>query len=200
MPTTRAEQGLPEDAVVLASFNGVQKLDPALFDHWLDILRDVPAAVLWQLAEPAAGDQLKTYAAARGIDPARLVIAPKVNYFHHLARIRLADLALDTHAYGGGVTSVTMLWAGVPIVTLAGRHAGSRMTASILHTAGLGELVTDTTDGYTGLAVALTTDAPRRAALPQRLAQNLPQTSLLDPARFAAQLEDVYREALQRQG
>ena len=195
VPTSRAEQGLPEDALVLASFNGAQKLDPALFDHWLEILRDVPAAVLWQLAEPAAGARLKARAARRGIDPGRLVIAPKVNYFHHLARIRLADLALDTHPYGGGVTSIAMLWAGVPIVTLAGRHAGSRMTASILRTAGLGELVTESHTAYRRLAIDLATDADRRRALKERLARTLPATSLLDPSRFARQLETVFRQA-----
>jgi predicted O-linked N-acetylglucosamine transferase (SPINDLY family) len=38
---------LPQDAFILASFNSNQKLNPALFGTWLQLLRVLPRAVLW---------------------------------------------------------------------------------------------------------------------------------------------------------
>ena len=82
------------------------------------------------------------------------------------------------------------------IVWQANAHVGRAFRFSEDPT--LGDLVTDTPGAYTQLVVGLATDAPRRAALRERLAATLPRTSLLDPGRFAAQLEDVYREACAR--
>ena len=46
---TRESCGLPEDAVVFASFNNSYKYTPALFDVWMRILNKVPGSVLWLL-------------------------------------------------------------------------------------------------------------------------------------------------------
>lgn len=196
VPTTRTAQGLPEDALVLASFNGPQKLDPRHFELWLDILEACPKAVLWQLADESIGGRLRRRASARGLSPERLILAGKVNYYHHLARIRLADLALDTYPYGGGVTSLNLLWAGVPIVSRAGRHAGSRMTASLLTAAGLDELVVTTFEAYRDTALALTADPVRHADLRARLEAHVAASDLLRPIRLAKALEAIYGETL----
>lgn len=46
--TTHPPQ-LPYDRFVFASFNNYQKLDPATFDMWANVLRRVPHSVLWML-------------------------------------------------------------------------------------------------------------------------------------------------------
>jgi predicted O-linked N-acetylglucosamine transferase (SPINDLY family) len=40
---------------------------------------------------------------------------------HHLARISLANLFLDTFPYNAHTSAIDTLWAGVPIVTRSGR-------------------------------------------------------------------------------
>jgi protein O-GlcNAc transferase len=47
------------------------------------------------------------------------------------------DIALDPFPCVGGTTSMDTLWMGVPFVTLAGKHFGSRMGVTILTNAGL---------------------------------------------------------------
>jgi protein O-GlcNAc transferase len=56
------------------------------------LLRQVEGSVLWLLQTTRS---LCNEARARGIDPWRLVFAPKVDVSLHLARHRLADLFLD---------------------------------------------------------------------------------------------------------
>jgi predicted O-linked N-acetylglucosamine transferase (SPINDLY family) len=66
----------------------------------------------------------------------------------HIARLRCADLVLDTMPVGSHTTGCDALWAGVPMLTCPGRTFASRVGASILHTAGLSGLVAPTLDDY----------------------------------------------------
>ena len=59
-------------------------------------------------------------AAAHGIDPARLIFAPKLDQEEHLGRLALADLVLDTLPYNAHTTASDALWTGVPLVTVLG--------------------------------------------------------------------------------
>ncbi len=76
---TRAHWGLPEDALVMGNFNQSFKLSPQTFDAWTRIMKAVPNSVMWLLEDnPQATQNLKLAAAERGVDPARLVFAPRV--------------------------------------------------------------------------------------------------------------------------
>lgn len=46
---TRAQYGISEDKFVFCNFNQNYKIDPAVFDCWMRILKRVPNAVLWLL-------------------------------------------------------------------------------------------------------------------------------------------------------
>src|SRR5207248_4400232 len=96
----RAEVGLPEDAFVFCCFNNTWKINREIFDIWMRLLRRVDGSVLWLLETTSlAAINLRKEASRRGIDPARLIFAPRVDLPEHLARHRLADLFLDTLPY-----------------------------------------------------------------------------------------------------
>ncbi|MCH8931172.1 MAG: hypothetical protein IIA98_09710 [Proteobacteria bacterium] len=94
----RSALGLPDDAFVFASFNNPLKIGPAVFGAWMRILKRVPGSVLWLFAEDSADAErnLAREAKTRGIRPERLVFAGRVPLAEHLARVRQADLFLDT--------------------------------------------------------------------------------------------------------
>ena len=83
------ECGLPADAFVFCAFNQHAKINAAIFAAWLRVLDAVPESVLWLLAGPGE-PRLRAAAAAAGVDPARLVFAPRMPMVKHLARHRLA--------------------------------------------------------------------------------------------------------------
>jgi predicted O-linked N-acetylglucosamine transferase (SPINDLY family) len=62
----------------------------------------------------------------------------------YIARFRLADLYLDTYPFGSHTTVNDALFAGLPVVTLAGRSMASRTSASQLGAVGLPDLVAHT--------------------------------------------------------
>jgi len=195
-PRARDRYGLPESAVVLASLGQVMKLNPILFTIWLDILREQTDAVLWlACATVEARENLRRAARSDGVDPERIVFAERLpSLADHLARYRVADLALDTFPYGSHTTAVDALWAGCPLVALAGEAFASRVSGSILRAACFPELVATSIEDYRALVSDLVRDRGRRMTLRARLEAGRERCALFDPARFTAALEQAYAE------
>jgi len=57
-----------------------------------------------------------------GIEPSRIVFTPTAYKEEHIRRGQLADIFLDTFSYNGHTTSMDILWAGTPVVTLPGLY------------------------------------------------------------------------------
>ena len=192
---TRAEAGLPETGFIFCCFNSNWKITAPLFDIWMRLLQQVEGSVLWLLDGPGAPN-LRAQAAKRGIDPARLVFAPKARPEAHLARHQLADLFLDTLPYNAHTTASDALWTGVPLVTCIGEVFQSRVAASLLKAIGLPELVTTTPQTYEALALELAQNPALLAATRDKLQRNRLTTPLYDSARFAANIEAAYKAML----
>ena len=185
----RTDVGLPEDAVVLASFNNIYKYNADLFAVWMGILKRCDKAVLWLLDDnPWATAQLQQRALEHGIPLHRLVLAKRCTHQEYRQRLRLADIYLDTYPYNAGSTARDVLDARLPMVTLSGKTFISRMAGSMLHAAGVGELVTHSHADYEALVVALAHDPQRIAALKQTLEERS-ATWHQAPARLIASLE-----------
>jgi len=191
-PTRRAA-GLPAEDFVFCCFNAAWKITPAVFDVWMRLLATVPGSVLWLLEDNAVmPGHLCAAAVARGIEPARLVFAPRLPSAEHLARHRLADLFLDTLPYNAHTTASDALWAGLPVLTSLGTQFDGRVAASLLQAVGLPELVTHNIADYEALALALAQDPTRLAGLRARLAANRLSSPLYDTDRFRTAIEAAY--------
>ena len=195
----RADWGLPEDALVLASFNQIYKIVPHWLDQWARLLHELPQAVLWQLAgSDTAHANLGRELAARGVDPKRLVIAPQVESKDHLARAALADIFIDTFPCNGHTTVSDALWAGLPVVTRCGESFASRVGASLLRAVGLGEWAADDDEGYVQRVLSLARDTSQRVGVRARLERARADAPLFDSQRFARDLEALYLRMWQR--
>jgi protein O-GlcNAc transferase len=191
---TRAEAGLPEHGLVFCCFNASFKFTPDLFDVWMRLLRAVEGSVLW-LPKLNAGvvNNLRGEAQRRGVSPDRLVLAPLTLLNEdHLARLRLADLFLDTLYYNAHTTANDALFAGVPLVTCAGETFASRVAGSLLHALGLPELVTHSVADYEAVALRLARDPALLAATKKKLARHRASYPLFNTARFTRHLEAAY--------
>jgi len=196
---TRAEAGLADDAIVLCAFHQSYKISAEVFATWCDLLQRLPGSVLWLLQWNTNVQQSLTAAAGeRGIDADRLVFAPVLPLEIHLARLACADIFLDAWPCNAHTTAGEALWVGVPVVTVRGRTFAQRVAASLLHTIGLDELIADDVPAYSAQVIALAGDAPRRAALRERLAASRLSTPLFDGAAFAKDIEALYRRMWER--
>ncbi len=197
---SRSEAGLPVEGMVFASFNNSYKFSPPLFDVWMDILKAVPGSVLWLLAGKAGtstDDNLRRQARLRGVDPQRLIMMPKLPHLDYLARLSLADLFLDTLPYNAHTTASDALWAGCPVLTCAGRSFAARVAGSLLHSAGLPDLVTGNLSEYQRRAVELGNHGQLRAELKQRVS-GARSSALFDTAGFCRNLEAAFLQMAKR--
>ncbi len=192
-PLSRREHGLPEGAIVFCCFNSTYKINAAFLASWMRLLAAVDGSVLWLLRSNArAAENLVAHVRSSGIDPARIVFADPKDLPVHLARHRLADLALDTLPYNAHTTGSDALWAGLPMVTCKGDNFAGRVGASLLDAVGLPELIAENLADYEALAIALGTDRARLAATKAKLAQNLSTAALFDTDRFRRHIEAAY--------
>jgi predicted O-linked N-acetylglucosamine transferase (SPINDLY family) len=191
---TRASMGLPETGVVLCSFNNARKITPEVFDCWCEVLREIPDAVLWLFAEhQLVATNLRREAQQRGVAPERLLFAPRATQADHLARLRLADLALDTLPYNGHTTASDALWMGIPVLTCRGSTFPARVAASLLAAVGLPELVTNDLAQYRDEALALAGDPAKLLDCRRRLVASHKSSPYFDSAKFARDLEALYQ-------
>ena len=191
---SRAALGLKDDALVLLGANAVYKITPPLWAAWLEVLRRLPDAQLWQLSGGEQADaQLR---AAAGELAGRIVFAPPVGMDEHLARLQVADLALDSWPCNGHTTTSDALAAGVPVVTMMNDSFPGRVAASILSTVGMEDCVTRGPAGYVDRICELGRDAAARQALRDHIATR--PAALYDMTHFARDLESLYARMWER--
>lgn len=195
----RADHGIPQDAFVYCCFNATYKITPTEFQIWMDLLGKVEGSVLWLLAGSARAEtNLRLHAANRGVDPDRLIFAPKLAPAAYLERMQFADLFLDTFNYNAHTTASDALWAGLPIITKCGDGFAARVGASLLKAVGLGDLIATSERDYATLALGLAGDPERLAALRVHLEFNRTNLPLFDSARFTKHFETAFDEAYDR--
>lgn len=197
---SRASLGLPEDKVVLCCFNQTYKLSPHMLDLWAQILHQAPNTVLWMLAwNPQARARLDAELLQRGIGKERVFWAPKQNLAEHIARLRAADLFLDTWPCNAHTTASEALWAGVPVLTVPGATYASRVAASLATACGQAELACESEADYVATAVALAQNLPRLRALQQHLDTERLRLPLFDTNRYVRHYEALLTRMFERQ-
>jgi protein O-GlcNAc transferase len=198
-PSTRKAVGLPEKATVLCCFHNSYKILPEVFDHWTNILKRVKGSVLWLLEDSdATVRNLRKEASARGVDSRRLIFAKRIAPAQHLARLRLADLFLDTLPCNAHTTASDALWVGLPLVTCMGQTFAGRVGASLLKAVQLPELITTSLDEYEDLVVRLSHQPSRLRDARCKLERNRYNTPLFDTAQTTRSLEALYMQMYER--
>ncbi|MDD2727893.1 tetratricopeptide repeat protein [Malikia sp.] len=191
---TREAHGLPPAGFVFCCFNNSYKITPQVFSIWMRLLQQVAHSVLWLLHDnDDAVRNLRKEATQRGVDPTRLVFAPRQLPELHLARHCHADLFLDTLPINAHTTASDALWAGLPLLTCPGEAFAARVAASLLTSAGLPELIASDWAEYERLALQLATEPGRLAELKARLQANRLTCDLFNTEKTTRALETAYR-------
>jgi predicted O-linked N-acetylglucosamine transferase (SPINDLY family) len=170
---SRSEFGLSDEAFVMAAFGNVYKITPQTFATWMELLKEIPSAVLWIIDDnPTTTANLKAHAVAANADLGRIHFTPRTTHIEYKAKLRLADVFLDTFPYNCGSTTNDVVQAGVPIVTVSGKTLVSRMGGSILQSLGLSQLIASNLSEYkTKIAGLADPQNPTHQALKMQLSR-----------------------------
>ena len=190
--TSRETYGLPADGFVFASQAASYKVLPEMFSLWARLLASADHSVLWlRPMRPEAQSNLRNEAGRRGIASERLIFAPREPMPQYLARYRLADLYLDTYPFGSHTTVNDALFAGLPVLTIAGRSMAARASASQLRAVGLPEMVASSHEDYESIALALVRDRSRLGDLTAGLRSQGRTSALFDMTSYTRRFEDA---------
>ncbi len=190
--TTRAEHNLPTDAMVACSFNVSWKFTAPMWACWMRAMNAQPRMVLWLIDNNAdATENLRQAARSAGVDPSRIVFAPRIAHAEHLARTALADIALDTSPFNSHTTGSDALWMGVPMLTLRGDTFDARVGASLLAAAGLPSLITTSATEYEEKLLQLLSSPSDLAELKAECLWAREACALFDSRRYAQALESA---------
>ncbi|AME03890.1 O-linked N-acetylglucosamine transferase, SPINDLY family protein [Selenomonas sp. oral taxon 136] len=192
-------QRTPHENVVFASFNNFAKITDAMLTAWGEILRAVPTArLLLKNVHPLKETltRMKKRAVRAGIDPARLELRPGSK--DYLADYLDADVILDTFPYQGGGTTCEALCMGLPIVVRAGARHGARFGVSLLHNAGLSELIAGSTEEYIERAILLARDRELLRALQTAVPHMMRASPLMNGMGYVRAMEAAYQMIWER--
>ncbi len=158
-PSDSPEVGISQVPVMtFGSCNHLSKMGEATLDLWSSVLRAVPVSRLLlktrHLGDPGIQDRVREAFRKRGIEADRLVFAGHTaGLTEHLRAYHELDIALDPHPYNGGTTTCDALWMGVPVLALAGNTMVSRMSSSMLTSAGMTDWIATSPSDFVSRAI-----------------------------------------------
>lgn len=140
----RSDFNLPENAFILGCFSRIEKILPNIFDIWMNILnkyKDTYLALC--INNEIVKNNIKIYCKTKDFDFDRIIFLKPIEHKDNLKRISTFDLYLDTFPYNGHTgISDSLFQCCVPTISFTGKSFASRVSLSLLDTAGLKKLAT----------------------------------------------------------
>ena len=189
------QMNIPNHSFVFCCFNNSYKISLDEFSIWMRILNKVENSVLWLIGSNKWVQQnLSKEAESNGISSKRLIFANQLTHSEHLARLKLADLFLDTFNVNAHTTTSDALWAGTPVITKIGNSFASRVAASILKAVGLSELVVQNEKEYENLILEIANSPKKLKQIKETLSSNILSKPLFNSTMYINHLEEAYKQ------
>jgi len=183
--------------VTFGSFNNNLKINSLLLALWAQVLKAVAGSRLLLKFKAAADASVREHYRREferfGIESERVEFVGWKSRKQHLLLYSSIDIALDTYPYQGTTTTCEALWMGVPVISLLGRHHASRVALSILSRIGMEFFVAREPQEYISKAAALANNPESLSRIRASMRSRMLGTSLCDPVRFTATVEEAYR-------
>lgn len=186
--------------VTFGSFNNRQKIGVECVVLWAKLLQAVPDSRLliksvFGVDEQTSRDALVNQFVSLGISAERIRIeSAKASQEEHLAMYSEIDIALDTYPYHGVTTTCEALWMGVPVVSRQGDRHVSRVGASILTNASLGDLVADSDEQFVEIASQLAADIDSLSVIRGALREVVKASRLTNGSAMANDISSAMRQ------
>lgn len=138
---TREDFGYPANEFLYCCFNRNEKISVELLNTWVEILDNVKnSSIVIFINNDVAKKNLANYFINK-VNTHRIFYSSFTNIEDHLKRLSLNNLFLDTFPYNSHVTASDALYAGLPLLTIAGESFASRVASSLLNEFKLNEFI-----------------------------------------------------------
>jgi predicted O-linked N-acetylglucosamine transferase (SPINDLY family) len=185
--------------VTFAYVGATTRLHDALLAAWAAILLQLPGARLRldtrTYSDPDLAAEMAARFAEHGVPASQL----QIGYTSPVWQVyQEVDIVLDCFPHNCGTTTFEALWMGIPVVSVLDRPSVGRFGASILGAIGKQSWVAPDVDSYVALAVAMAQDLDALEHERRTLRQTMRDSSFLDHAGFAREMEAAYRAMWQQ--
>ncbi len=193
MINNRENYGISKETFVFCSFNNSYKIQPQLFQIWMEILKSVDKSVLWLIeSSQVFKKNLLIEVEKAGIEQNKILFSPQVNRQKYLEQYQAVDLFLDTLPYNAGTTASDAIWSGVPVLTQIGNSYSGRMAASLLSMFDLHELIVKSAEQYKNVAIELANQPKRLLNIKTKIVKERFKSPLFNGKFFSNNLELAY--------
>ena len=188
-----------KDKIGIGTFNHSRKLSFKCISLFAKIIKEIEGSELVlksiSFIEKEEQDRIYKLFMNEGITPDQIRILPWVEgRENHLNCYEELDIALDPFPYGGATTTCEALAMGVPVVSMHGEGMVGALSASILNTANLNELVAKTEEEYIQITKNLFSKGKLTENKREELREYIMNSELNKPQILTTQLEEVYRK------
>jgi predicted O-linked N-acetylglucosamine transferase (SPINDLY family) len=196
----RDDLGIPEDAINYLTVQTGVKRNPETIRLQLQVLKVVPNSYLSIQGLSDAKSVEKLFfkiAEEEGINYERLKILPLYPTGIYRANLRIADVVLDTYPFTGGMTTLDVLWMGIPVVTKVGQQWSSRNSYTLMVNAGISEGIAWSDEEYIDWGIKLGKDEQLRRKVIAKLDESRKTSPLWNARQFTKNVEIAYRQMWQ---
>jgi protein O-GlcNAc transferase len=193
LPDIDSLPALKNGYLTFASFHACNKVNSITMALWAKMLSALPDARL-VFAPDSAKDHMIRQFQLLGIDKDRLDFFSKRPLRQYLALHNEIDIMLDTFPYNGGTVSRHSLCMGVPVLTLPGRQAVSRVGLSLMAQLGLETFIADSEQDFVEKARFWANNITGLAKIRACLRENMQNALFNNPAFVTGELETAYRQ------
>lgn len=183
--------------VTFGSFNNPAKIGPRTRAMWATLLHALPESRLLMkyrvFDDDATRAHWRTVWEGFGIEPDRIEFRGWTDAEGRHFDYSRVDLALDPWPYSGATTTLDLLRAGVPVVTLAGDRYASRMSASFLEATGHSDWIAHRESEFVAICERLVSQPDQLTHLRLALPREVAKSSICDAEAFA----DAFLRALE---
>ena len=193
--------------IIFGAFNNSNKINPTVIETWSEILKSVPESHILisnysLMTEPEYKIELIKSFKKLGIDESRLEFELPETKASHLLRFSKIDIALDTFPFNGGTTTHETLMMSVPLIAIEGDRWASRMSADILMSANLPELIAKDRQDYINKIVHLARSPEQIIYYKETIREkylNSPATDMESFSNnFAEEIKNIWDQYLKR--
>ena len=195
----RKKFNLPESGFVYCCFNNIYKVNPAIFNSWMRILKKTEGTFLCLLeSNNSCKENLINEALKRGINSNRILFSPFVDYEDIFQRFKFCDLFLDTFPYAAHTTASEALSSGLPLLTMIGESFQSRVSSSLLKNLNIPELITSNINDYEDFAIYLANSPEKLKEIKDKLHHSIKSTNTFNTKIYTKNLEKAYQQIYDR--
>ncbi len=171
---TRKELKLGDDVNIYGCIQSSFKINKNFESILKSILdKDPQAYILMSYFKPFCKSQMDRIYETFGADKfQRLVFYPGLPMDTYLNLVKLTDVMLDPHPFGGCNTTYEAFEFNVPVVTLPTKYINGRFTFGLYRKMGFIDLVADSPNKYVDIAVKCATDKQFRKSMVKKIKTN----------------------------